>query len=146
MSNGEGPQGHLYPAFPYDAYTLMSDQEIVDLFAALKAVAPVAEPAPPHEVMFPFNIRLAMAGWKNLFFQPAALRARSGEVGGMEPRRLSRQRSRPLRDLPLAAQPASARSRPGKEFTGNQAGGPGGARPSITARGADPQGIHATLR
>jgi mono/diheme cytochrome c family protein len=26
MSNGMGPQGHLYPAFPYENYTLMSDR------------------------------------------------------------------------------------------------------------------------
>lgn len=71
MSNGMGPQGHLYPAFPYENYTLMSDQEIVDLYAALMATEPVAEPAPASEVPFPFNIRLAMAGWKNLFFSPA---------------------------------------------------------------------------
>ncbi|UYN98311.1 MAG: cytochrome c [Devosia sp.] len=71
MSNGMGPQGHLYPAFPYENYTLMSDQEIVDLFAALMATEPVATPAADSDIPFPFNIRLAMAGWQNLFFRPA---------------------------------------------------------------------------
>lgn len=71
MSNGMGPQGHLYPAFPYENYTLMSDQEIVDLYAALMATDPVSELAPASQVPFPFNIRLAMAGWQNLFFSPA---------------------------------------------------------------------------
>ncbi|SEQ33172.1 Cytochrome c, mono-and diheme variants [Devosia sp. YR412] len=71
MSNGMGPQGHLYPAFPYENYTLMSDQEIVDLYAALMATEPVSEPAAESQIPFPFNIRLAMAGWKNLFFSPA---------------------------------------------------------------------------
>lgn len=71
MSNGMGPQGHLYPAFPYENYTLMSDQEIADLYAALLATQPVSEPAAASQVPFPFNIRLAMAGWKNLFFLPA---------------------------------------------------------------------------
>jgi mono/diheme cytochrome c family protein len=71
MSNGMGPQGHLYPAFPYENYTLMSDQEIVDLYAALMATEPVSEPAPDSVIPFPFNIRLAMAGWQNLFFSPA---------------------------------------------------------------------------
>lgn len=70
MSNGMGPQGHLYPAFPYENYTLMSDQEIVDLYAALMATQPVSEPAQPSQIPFPFNIRLALAGWKNLFFSP----------------------------------------------------------------------------
>ena len=71
MSNGMGPQGHLYPAFPYENYTLMSDQEIADLYAALMATAPVSTPAAESQIPFPFNIRLAMAGWKNLFFSPA---------------------------------------------------------------------------
>ena len=72
LSNGEGPglMNHLYPAFPYDSYTLMSDQEIVDMYAALKEVTPVAVPATPHEIGFPFNVRPILAGWKNLFFTP----------------------------------------------------------------------------
>lgn len=71
MSDGIGPQGHLYPVFPYEHYTLMGDQEIADLHAALMATEPVAEPAAPSDVPFPFNIRLALAGWKALFFSPA---------------------------------------------------------------------------
>lgn len=71
MSNGIGPQGHLYPVFPYENYTLMSDQEIVDLYAALMATEPVSEPAAESQIPFPFNLRLAMAGWQNLFFAPA---------------------------------------------------------------------------
>lgn len=70
MSNGMGPQGHLYPTFPYENYTLMSDQEIVDLYAALMATDPVSTPAAQSQIPFPFNIRLAMAGWQNLFFTP----------------------------------------------------------------------------
>ena len=72
LSNGEGPglMNHLYPAFPYDAYTLMTDQDVADLYAAVMALEPVAEPSVPHEVGFPFNIRLALAGWKNLYFTP----------------------------------------------------------------------------
>lgn len=71
LSDGDGPGGHLYPSFPYDNYTLMSDRDVVDLFAALKHVPPVATPAAPHQVMFPFTIRLANLAWKNLFFTPA---------------------------------------------------------------------------
>lgn len=70
MSNGMGPQGNLYPAFPYENYTLMSDQEIADLYAALMATEPVSTPAAESQIPFPFNIRLAMSGWKNLFFSP----------------------------------------------------------------------------
>lgn len=72
MSNGKGPGlfNHFYPAFPYDNYTLLNDQDVVDLYAALMAETPVAEPAPHHRVSFPFNIRLGMLAWKNLFLKP----------------------------------------------------------------------------
>lgn len=69
MSNGMGPEGHLYPVFPYENYTLMSDQEIADLYAALLATEPVASEV-DGGAPFPFSIRLAAAGWKNLFFTP----------------------------------------------------------------------------
>lgn len=82
MSNGMGPQGHLYPAFPYENYTLMSDQEIADLYAALMATEPVSEPAPASEIPFPFNIRLAMAGWKSLFFSPDRFEPEEGQTEG----------------------------------------------------------------
>lgn len=70
LSDGEGPQGHLYPAFPYDSYTLMSDQEVADLYAALLATKPIDTPSKPHEVSFPFNQRWLLSGWKHLFFHP----------------------------------------------------------------------------
>ena len=70
ISNGEGPQGHLYPVFPYENYTLMSDQEVADIYAALMATTPDSKPSKAHDVGFPFNVRLALAGWKNLFFAP----------------------------------------------------------------------------
>lgn len=70
LSNGMGPQGHLYPAFPYENYTLMTDQDVVDLYAAMMATEPVATPSAQSSVPFPFNVRLLMAGWKNLFFSP----------------------------------------------------------------------------
>ena len=79
MSNGMGPEGHLYPAFPYENYTLMSDQEIVDLYAALMATEPVGTPAAESQVPFPFNIRLAMAGWQNLFFSPRRFEPEEGQ-------------------------------------------------------------------
>lgn len=132
MSNGEGPQGHLYPAFPYDAYSLMSDQDIVDLFAGLKEVTPVAEPAPPHNVIFPFNVRLAMSGWKNLFFNPRRFEPDPDKSEAWN------------RGAYLANGPGhcvtchSPRNvlgaiEVGKEFTGNKDGGPGGRAPAITA-------------
>src|SRR5687767_4943257 len=59
MSEGEGPAGHLYPVFPYDNFTLMTDQDLVDLFAGVMAMPADANVAPAHQVIFPFNVRLA---------------------------------------------------------------------------------------
>ena len=79
LSNGMGPQGHLYPAFPYENYTLMTDQDVVDLYAALMATEPVATPAAASRIPFPFNVRLIMAGWKNLFFSPRRFEPEAGK-------------------------------------------------------------------
>lgn len=79
LSDGEGPQGHLYPSFPFDAYTLMSDQEVADLYAALEQTPPVDTPSHPHEVGFPFNQRWLLAGWKHLFFHPGRYVADSAQ-------------------------------------------------------------------
>lgn len=75
LSNGHGPNGHLYPVFPYTSYTTLTDQDLVDLFAALQKVPAVSTPAPPNHVSFPFNIRLANLAWQNLFFTPHRFQA-----------------------------------------------------------------------
>lgn len=79
ISNGMGPQGHLYPAFPYENYALMSDQDVVDLYAALMQTEPDPAPAAESSVPFPFNVRLIMAGWKNLFFSPRRFEPEAGK-------------------------------------------------------------------
>ncbi|KRA98329.1 hypothetical protein ASD83_15005 [Devosia sp. Root685] len=79
LSNGMGPQGHLYPAFPYENYALMSDQDVVDLYAALMKTKPDPAPAAESSVPFPFNMRLIMAGWKNLFFAPRRFEPEAGK-------------------------------------------------------------------
>lgn len=130
MSDGEGPQGHLYPAFPYENYTLMSDQEIADLYAALMAVPADATPSKPHEVSFPFNQRIALAGWKNLFFTPARYSADASQ---------SEEWNRG-RYLVLGPGHCVACHSPrnmlgaiegGRELAGNPGGGVGGRAPSL---------------
>lgn len=69
MKRGVGPNGaHLYPSFPYSSYTRMTDKDVNDLYAFLKTLPKSANVAPPHELPFPFNIRLALGGWKFLYF------------------------------------------------------------------------------
>lgn len=69
---GTSPQGtHYYPAFPYTTYQRMRTQDVVDLRAYLASLPADASESLPHEVAFPFNIRLALGGWKLLFLQDA---------------------------------------------------------------------------
>jgi mono/diheme cytochrome c family protein len=71
MKRGVGRHGeHLYPAFPYPAYSNMKTSDVRDLFAYLKTLPAVAQPAPPHEVSFPYSIRRAVGFWKLLYFHP----------------------------------------------------------------------------
>ena len=72
MLRGVGKQGeHLYPSFPYTSYARMSPQDINDLFGYLKTLPASDNVAPPHELGFPYNMRLALGGWKFLFFDDA---------------------------------------------------------------------------
>eukprot|EP00913_Durusdinium_trenchii_P021380 g20093.t1 len=69
MTRGVGLKGeHLYPSFPYGSYARMPAKDINDLFAYLKTLPPSSAVAPPHELGFPFNIRMAVGGWKLLYF------------------------------------------------------------------------------
>jgi mono/diheme cytochrome c family protein len=71
MTQGLSPKGeHYYPSFPYTSYTRMSRRDLVDLKAYLDSLKPVRKAVPPHDMAFPFNIRLLMFGWKLLFFDP----------------------------------------------------------------------------
>lgn len=66
--HGTSPDGaHYYPAFPYSSYAKMTDQDVVDLWAFMKTLPPDNTPSAPHELSFPFNIRLSVGGWKFLY-------------------------------------------------------------------------------
>lgn len=60
---------HLYPAFPYDHFTLVSDEDARALYAFFMSRDPVKAAARPNELPFPINIRLVLAGWKLLFLR-----------------------------------------------------------------------------
>ncbi|MBZ4691053.1 MAG: alcohol dehydrogenase [Cereibacter sp.] len=59
---------HLYPAFPYDHFTLVSEEDNRALYAYLMTRAPVRAEAQANDLPFPLNIRMMIAGWKLLFF------------------------------------------------------------------------------
>jgi mono/diheme cytochrome c family protein len=59
---------HLYPAMPYTAYALLSNDDVAALYAYFMTdVKPVETRPPETRLPFPFNIRLSMAAWNLLF-------------------------------------------------------------------------------
>jgi mono/diheme cytochrome c family protein len=74
MREGKGKDGqYLYPVFPYPAFSQMSDQDIADLWAYLKAAPPSARPSRPQNARFPFGFRPLLLGWRILFFHEGPL-------------------------------------------------------------------------
>lgn len=69
---GVSPDGaHYYPAFPYTAYSLMTVQDVADLWAFMQTLPASDTPSAPHELGFPYNIRRSVAVWKLLNGPPA---------------------------------------------------------------------------
>jgi mono/diheme cytochrome c family protein len=60
---------HLYPAFPYESYTLLTDDDVRALKAYLFSLPPVHAVAPANALGFPFNQRWLMAFW-SAFYNP----------------------------------------------------------------------------
>ena len=70
---------HLYPAFPYAAYTYLTDEDVLAIRKYLATVAPVKSTAPANELKAPFNQRWLMALWSDFYnpnkrFEPVAER------------------------------------------------------------------------
>jgi mono/diheme cytochrome c family protein len=76
MREGVDREGnHLYPAFPYDHFTRVTDEDNRALYAYLMTREPVSAVAPPNELPFPLDIRLLLAGWKFLYLDEGPLAA-----------------------------------------------------------------------
>jgi mono/diheme cytochrome c family protein len=81
VMRGVSPSGvHYFPAFPYTTYAHAKVDDIRDLFAYLKTLAPVSGKVRDHDVPFPFDVRRNIGIWKLLFmndkpFAPDAARS-----------------------------------------------------------------------
>lgn len=74
---GVDEQGqHLYPAFPYTAFTRLTDADLADLYAYFKTVPASAYRAPDNDMRFPFGQRQLLGPWKSMFFESARLTPR----------------------------------------------------------------------
>jgi mono/diheme cytochrome c family protein len=70
MRSGVNRDGqHLYPTFPYDHFTNVTDADDQALYAYLMTRPPVRAPARENELSFPLDQRFVIAGWKLLFLR-----------------------------------------------------------------------------
>jgi mono/diheme cytochrome c family protein len=60
---------HLYPAFPYESYTLLANDDVLAIKAYLFSLPAVRAPTPANALAFPFNQRWLMAFW-SAFYNP----------------------------------------------------------------------------
>ena len=74
MQEGTDREGHhLYPAFPFDHFTHVSEDDDQALYAYLMTRDPVKATPPANQLAFPFNVRGIMAGWDLLFLKKGPL-------------------------------------------------------------------------
>jgi mono/diheme cytochrome c family protein len=73
MRSGVDREGqHLYPTFPYDHFTHVTDADDQALYAFLMTRQPVRAPARENRLSFPLDQRFVIAGWKLLFLRHGA--------------------------------------------------------------------------
>jgi len=76
--NGKSPEGeHYFPAFPFTAYTGLSERDILALKAYLFSISPVSNENRDHDLAWYMSSRLAAGAWKELNFEPARFVANS---------------------------------------------------------------------
>ncbi|WP_086469875.1 cytochrome c [Devosia lucknowensis] len=73
VREGVSPAGDpYYPAFPYEFYATLTDQDVADLWSAIAAAPADTTPSRPHDVGFPFNVRGGIKLWRTFFEKPVA--------------------------------------------------------------------------
>ncbi len=64
----------LYPAFPYDHFTRVTDDDVAALYAYLMTREPVRASNPPNRLPFPLGLRASIGVWKAAYFRPGIYR------------------------------------------------------------------------
>ncbi len=75
VRHGIGSHGYLYPGMPYPAYTKISDEDVVNLWAYIQTIPAIHNEVVENQLPFPFNQRWLLAGWNLLFFKDARFTA-----------------------------------------------------------------------
>lgn len=74
LRDGLSPSGeHLYPAFPYPSYTLMSEADMLAIKGYIFSLPPVRRENQAHDLDFPYSWRALLGVWKMLNFTPGAM-------------------------------------------------------------------------
>lgn len=69
MHTGRSPDGGLlYPAMPFASYTKVTRADSDSIFAFMQSVPPIKQQNRPHELIFPYNNRSLILGWRTLYF------------------------------------------------------------------------------
>lgn len=80
LTHGEGPNGQSYlPVFPYPFFERLTDQDIVDLWAAVNSVPAAAQASAEHLSLLPNSIDLPARLWRSFFFDPPGAVRSNGE-------------------------------------------------------------------
>ena len=73
MHHGIDREGNqLYPAFPYDYFAKVTEDDLRAIYAYLMSQEPVLAEIPENELGFPYNMRLLLEGWNFLFLEDGA--------------------------------------------------------------------------
>ncbi|HHB1425349.1 TPA: molybdopterin cofactor-binding domain-containing protein [Serratia odorifera] len=60
---------HLYPAFPYTAFSKMTEGDMQALYAYMMSQPAVSQTNQANDMRFPFSVRPLLAGWNALFLR-----------------------------------------------------------------------------
>lgn len=81
MRSGVDRAGHhLYPTFPYDHFTNVTNEDDRALYAFLMTRPAVRASTRANDLSFPFNQRFIVAGWKLLFLKKGTYKADSTQT------------------------------------------------------------------
>ncbi|MDR2297651.1 MAG: cytochrome c [Comamonas sp.] len=75
MRHGVDREGqYLYPAFPYTAFSRVTDEDMKSLYAFLMSEPAVENEPPKTALNFPYNVRRGIAAWNWLYLKPGVVK------------------------------------------------------------------------
>lgn len=75
LHEGIGRHGQpLYPVFSYTSFTKVNRDDALAIFAYLKSLPAVHQPARAPELQFPYSVRQGLVAWRALYFTPGEYR------------------------------------------------------------------------